>query len=822
MRATAARGPLLIAIDDVHEADPVSLRCLAYTARRLAGLPVLLALSRRDGSAWTPLDEAMMTQPLCRVVRPRPLTAPGIGRVARRLTGAETETRFQVDCLAATGGNPLLVTGLVTALRERGVPLTGAGLDAAGDHDLPAFRECVVRLLRRQPPPAVRAAEAVAVLGDAADRDTCAQLAQVDATTFVRALSVLDSLGLAQASSRTDGRSLAHPAVRNAVLADMPAEQRAGLHGRAARLLHDGGAPASDTAEHLLRSRVTADQPWARAVLREAARKATLEGAVARAVELLRRCVPDDAADACDPDLVAELGIAESTVDTAAGIRHLTAVLDRVSRPGLRFASLSTLIGGLARTGQVDRAVTLLARHRSAVAGTAAGTASARLLEADMLMAATDNLDAYTELLDTESFHMDLPGDTPEARALLAWRAFISVCRMDDVPQALTAAGTVIRLGGPTTDSTATLAAAASVLLYGDRPHEADRAYRQLMHGTDAVRSQAYPTLLGLGAAADERLGALDEALRTTAEALRKTRIARATRYEALPLAVRLHTFLDQGDLAAAMALAAEMPDPRADDEWHWNELLCARGRLHLAQGEPRAALRDLTECGHRQRAWHRTNPAVSFWWYWAGQAHLAVGDRTAAVELGEWAVGLARPAGLPCALGTGLELLAEAADERDRLALLDEAESVLAPTRAALLLAGVRVLRGRALQRAGHTQAARTVLGKGWRETHALGARALHAAAHQALLATGARPRRAISGRSGALTRSEAQVARLAADGWSNTRIADALFVTRRTVEAHLTSVYRKLSLSSGRRELRRGLEPGTGAGVAELPHPQ
>ncbi|MYU20114.1 hypothetical protein GTZ78_57945, partial [Streptomyces sp. SID8361] len=84
------------------------------------------------------------------------------------------------------------------------------------------------------------------------------------------------------------------------------------------------------------------------------------------------------------------------------------------------------------------------------------------------------------------------------------------------------------------------------------------------------------------------------------------------------------------------------------------------------------------------------------------------------------------------------------------------------------------------------------------------------------------ARPRRAISGGSGALTRSEAQVARLAAEGWSNTRIADALFVTRRTVEAHLTSVYRKLGLSSGRRELRRGLEPDTDAGSAEPPHPR
>jgi DNA-binding CsgD family transcriptional regulator len=49
--------------------------------------------------------------------------------------------------------------------------------------------------------------------------------------------------------------------------------------------------------------------------------------------------------------------------------------------------------------------------------------------------------------------------------------------------------------------------------------------------------------------------------------------------------------------------------------------------------------------------------------------------------------------------------------------------------------------------------------------------------------------------------------VARLAADGRSNAWIAETLFVTQRTVEVHLTSVYRKLGLS-GRRQLRDALE--------------
>ena len=69
-------------------------------------------------------------------------------------------------------------------------------------------------------------------------------------------------------------------------------------------------------------------------------------------------------------------------------------------------------------------------------------------------------------------------------------------------------------------------------------------------------------------------------------------------------------------------------------------------------------------------------------------------------------------------------------------------------------------------------------------------------------LYATGARPRTdAVSGIE-ALTASERRVADLAAEGNSNRDIAQALFVTPKTVEVHLSNTYRKLGIS-GRREL-------------------
>src|SRR4029077_10293258 len=65
-------------------------------------------------------------------------------------------------------------------------------------------------------------------------------------------------------------------------------------------------------------------------------------------------------------------------------------------------------------------------------------------------------------------------------------------------------------------------------------------------------------------------------------------------------------------------------------------------------------------------------------------------------------------------------------------------------------------------------------------------------------LRATGARPRRVVLTGLESLTASERRVAELARQGLTNREIAQALFITTRTVEGHLTSVFRKLRLDS------------------------
>jgi DNA-binding CsgD family transcriptional regulator len=104
----------------------------------------------------------------------------------------------------------------------------------------------------------------------------------------------------------------------------------------------------------------------------------------------------------------------------------------------------------------------------------------------------------------------------------------------------------------------------------------------------------------------------------------------------------------------------------------------------------------------------------------------------------------------------------------------------------------------GEQLIRADRAGEARDPLRRGLDMAHRFEAVTLAGQARRALLTAGARPRRATLRGSDALTPSERRVAELAARGMTNREVADELFVTPKTVEAHLTQAFRKLEVSS------------------------
>ncbi len=80
--------------------------------------------------------------------------------------------------------------------------------------------------------------------------------------------------------------------------------------------------------------------------------------------------------------------------------------------------------------------------------------------------------------------------------------------------------------------------------------------------------------------------------------------------------------------------------------------------------------------------------------------------------------------------------------------------------------------------------------------------------------MTAGARPRRVPLSGVASLTASELRVARSAAAGRSNREIAQALFVTVRTIEGHLTHAYQKLGIAS-RGQLAEVLDEQPAPGV-------
>jgi DNA-binding CsgD family transcriptional regulator len=152
-------------------------------------------------------------------------------------------------------------------------------------------------------------------------------------------------------------------------------------------------------------------------------------------------------------------------------------------------------------------------------------------------------------------------------------------------------------------------------------------------------------------------------------------------------------------------------------------------------------------------------------------------------------------------------------------VALLAHASARFAASPSRLDEARALVDLGGAMRRANQRAEARRPLRRALALARECGARALAEEARQELLVTGVRvPRDDASGVDG-LTPSETRITQMAAESMSNPEIAQALFVTVKTVEMHLGNAYRKLGVRS-RRELPRALATPSRAGEeAEQP---
>ena len=177
----------------------------------------------------------------------------------------------------------------------------------------------------------------------------------------------------------------------------------------------------------------------------------------------------------------------------------------------------------------------------------------------------------------------------------------------------------------------------------------------------------------------------------------------------------------------------------------------------------------------------------------------LALGDRDAALALAHEEVALARAFGAPRTLGVALRAAGRGRAARGGRGAAATRASTCSSAPGSRSSARGRWSTSAALLRRGNRRVeAAPLLREALDVAHHAGAAPLADRAETELRATGARPRRAVLSGVEALTASERRVAELAADGLTNREIAQALFVTMRTVEGHLTSAFAKLDVRS------------------------
>jgi DNA-binding CsgD family transcriptional regulator len=232
-------------------------------------------------------------------------------------------------------------------------------------------------------------------------------------------------------------------------------------------------------------------------------------------------------------------------------------------------------------------------------------------------------------------------------------------------------------------------------------------------------------------------------------------------------------------------------------------ELLVTRARLRDALGDAAGALTDVTEATRRLERTGAPSMNDQEARLLLARLTLAAGDRDVARAAAATAQGVAEAWGTAGAAGSVLRLQGHI---EDSVELLRAAAGRLADSPLRLEHATALADLGAALRRANHRREAREPLHTALELARSSGADRLAAATAQELAATGARvPVRPRSGVD-ALTPAERRITRLAAEGAANKEIAQALFVSVKTVEMHLGNAYRKLDVSS-RRDLIRVL---------------
>ncbi len=809
------RGPLLIAADDVHWADRLSLRFFVYLAGRLRDLPVVVCAAARSAEPGAPEDllRQLRTAGVTQVLRPAALSRDAVASlVEQRLPGAAPA--FADACLSVTEGNPYLLSELLADLRHREVEPTAANAQDVGRLAPDSVLDAALVRVARLPGGAADMTRAVSVLGEDADLANATALAELDPNA---AAPIVDALEAAEIL-RAGEPAFVHPLLQSAIYADIPPAKRARTHRRAAQLLDAAGANAETVAAHLMVADRAGD---ARTVdrLRAAAVRSVARGAPESAALYLTRALEEPPAVATRPDVLIELGEAEGRTGSIDGIERLEGALELLDDPRRRAAVLERIGWMLQQTGDMPRAAVAFGRGVSELEALPEDDSAARLRVNLELAQLGEALFQPGQAEVTEERvrpilkkpRGELTETERELLAFAAMKILMTGERHDLVISLAEQAwgdGALLEQGGlhsPIVWHVIGCMSWADALLEADRAIDAtfeaagrDGSIASLALG---FYSRAWPRywrgdLLGAVAGARAAVDAWS---------------GEFGMYLAIIASWMALAYVELGDLDAAAA-AVDFPDAyeRWGDGNQWGALTTAQGVVQMARGNYGGAAGLFEQAGSSVMGTMVSNPAMMAWRGYLASVRSAQGDRAAARKLVLEEVELARKFGAPRPIGMSLRVAGLVEGGAKGIALLEESVATLRRSPAKLELTRSLVDLGAEVRRQGSRSAAREHLREGLEAARSQGAVALEARATDELAATGGRPRRRSNEGLGALTPGERRVAELAASGMTNREIAQTLFVTVKAVQFHLRNIYSKLEIGS-REELGVALRGGS-----------
>lgn len=797
------RGPVLLAVEDLHWADPSALLAARALVRRLTHAPLMVLASFRPSPRRRELErlvEACADEGAAHL-RLGPLADDAVTALVAEAVRSTPGPRLRRQ-LDSTGGNPLFVLELVKALAEQGAFELVEGRVEVGEVALPpTLRLTLLRRLSALPEATLELLRLASILGSTLSLADLLIVANRSAVELFSALGEAFRAGLLG----ENGSQLVfrHDLVREAIYCDLPLPIRQGLHREAGRALAAAGAAPLLVATHLALGATPGDAEaveWLRRAAQQAAPRAPGVAAdlLGRAVELIDPA--DPGRDRLLVEQVDATGWAGRVRESEALARD---ILARRHDPAVEGALRLALGRALMTKGRIKDAL--------AVSATAAETSALTDRERVQLEAMVAWARAGRGDLDgAEAAATAVRSEAERLGDDAAWCIAVTVLTIVGVyrghlTHAIDLASEVVaradRSSTPNAQRMTFHHTLAMGLMEADRMHEAVEVLHRGRRSCEALGSMwSLARLYHVSTmrrflagewndaiAEVETLLAMEQVAGTAALSIAHAKLALIAVHRGEPAAAQRHL------VAAEHAVTESGPHART------NWIAWARGLLHEARGSVEQAL------GGMEAAWAESTAMGVVSEYprlGSDLVRMALGtgrrDRAAAVT--ETVEAVADRMGAASARGAALRCrgLFEA-DPEILIKAVAAFRAAPRPLERALACEDAAV----ALGRHGRLREARPLFDEAMQVYEQLGARYDEDRAAAAMRALGIR-----RGKRGArkrpdtgwdaLTETELRVVPLAADGMTNSQIATRLFISHHTVATHLAHIFRKLGVAS------------------------